>query len=136
MSGAYSGAMANPDHGQPVQLLGVYNADGGVRGELAYVVGHLLGRVECQLCDITHSPVRRKRAWDQFVQEFAIPVAVVHRNEVPAEFAQAVDVERLPAVYARYADGHVDEFVERSELARAAGSVEAFENLLLAKLSG
>jgi prepilin-type processing-associated H-X9-DG protein len=61
---------------------------------------------------------------------------VVHRNEVPAEFAQAVDVERLPAVYALYADGHVEELVERSELARAEGSVEAFENLLLAKLSG
>ena len=48
-----------------VEAVGVYAADGGVVGELTYVVGHLLGRTECSLCDVTHGPVRRKRAWDE-----------------------------------------------------------------------
>ena len=42
------------------RLIGVYDADGGLRGELAYVLGHLAGRAECALCDITHSAVRKE----------------------------------------------------------------------------
>ena len=42
----------------------MYAADGGVLGEVAYVVGHLLGRTECALCDVTHRSVRRKPEWD------------------------------------------------------------------------
>ena len=57
-----------------VELVGVYNADGGVAGEVRYVVGHLLGRAHCSLCDITHSPVRRKRAWDRMVGRTGCPV--------------------------------------------------------------
>ena len=43
-----------------VELVGVYAADGGLVGEVAYVVGHLLGRTECALCDVTHETLRRK----------------------------------------------------------------------------
>lgn len=46
-----------------VEVLGIYDADGGLRGEMSYVVGKLLGRAHCGLCDITHSAVRRRRAW-------------------------------------------------------------------------
>ena len=46
------------------ELIGVYNADGGLVGEATYLVGHLLGRTQCALCDVTHSPVRRKPAWE------------------------------------------------------------------------
>ena len=49
-----------------VELVGVYDADGGIRGEVSYVVGHLLHRRECALCDITHT-WRRKPAWDAMV---------------------------------------------------------------------
>ena len=73
--------------GLPVtRVLGVYDADGGLRGEAAYVVGRLLGRRHCSLCDVTHSPVRRKPAWDALVRELEVPVRVAHRNELtPAE---------------------------------------------------
>jgi hypothetical protein len=39
---------------RPIRLTGVYNANGGIMGELAYVLGHLVGARECNLCDITH----------------------------------------------------------------------------------
>ena len=32
-----------------VGFTGIYDADGGLRGEVAYVVGHLLGRAEFRL---------------------------------------------------------------------------------------
>ena len=42
-----------------------YNADGGIVGEVRYVIGHLLGTAECALCDITHSPPQAKACMGQ-----------------------------------------------------------------------
>jgi hypothetical protein len=41
------------------RLIGVYNAEGSLRGELAYLLGKLTGRAHCALCDITHGALRR-----------------------------------------------------------------------------
>ena len=49
------------------ELVGVYDADGGLRGEAAYLWGRLRGTTHCGLCDITHSSVRRKASWDRMV---------------------------------------------------------------------
>ncbi|WP_029251725.1 hypothetical protein [Paraoerskovia marina] len=108
-------------------LVGVYDADGGLRGELRYVVGHLLGRTECALCDVTHSPLRRKRAWDAMVVRLGIPVELVHRNEIPSDVAACVREAGLPCVVARRADGGVETLLDRAALEALDGSVEAFE---------
>ncbi|KAB7745354.1 hypothetical protein GA707_05315 [Nostocoides sp. F2B08] len=118
-----------------VRLVGVYDADGGLRGELAYVVGHLLGRVECALCDITHSPVRRKRSWDALVASLPVPMVTVHRNELPPEIVGVVSADRLPAVYAVRTDGSAVEFVGREELRGLDASVEAFDALVRERLT-
>ncbi|MGA8046893.1 MAG: hypothetical protein WCA30_11580 [Dermatophilaceae bacterium] len=117
-----------------VRLVGVYDADGGLRGELAYVVGHLLGRVECALCDITHSPVRRKRSWDALIASLPVPMVTVHRNELPPDIAWAVSRDRLPAVYAVRTDGSVAELVGRDELRGLDGSVDSFGALVRDRL--
>lgn len=39
------------------RLVGVYDADGTVLGELSYFVKARLGRAHCSLCDITHGVV-------------------------------------------------------------------------------
>lgn len=69
--------------GAPVvrRLIGVYHADGGVRGEVAYVVGKALGRAHCALCDITHGAAREKGEWRACRAGLAVPFEVVHRNE-------------------------------------------------------
>ncbi|MCA1780859.1 MAG: hypothetical protein ABR500_11430 [Dermatophilaceae bacterium] len=118
------------------RLVGVYDADGGIVGEVRYVVGHLLGRTECALCDITHSPVRRKRDWVRLVDELPVPVVAVHRNELPRELADVVVPDRLPAVYAVRGDGCAVEFVTRDELAGLDGSVERFGDLVRSRLRG
>ena len=43
---------------QIVRLIGVYDANGTLSGELAYWIGARLGRRHCSLCDITHGSVR------------------------------------------------------------------------------
>lgn len=43
--------------------MGVYDADGGLLGELAYLTGRILGIAHCALCEITHGPAGEKPAF-------------------------------------------------------------------------
>lgn len=45
------------------RLVGVYDADHTLRGELSYWVGARLGRAHRALCDITHGTLRVKADW-------------------------------------------------------------------------
>ena len=110
------------------EVVGVYHADGGLRGELAYVVGKLMGRVHCALCDITHSPVRRKAEWDAFAARLSIPITLLHLNELTPELAGAVD-GRSPVVLGRRDDQWL-RLVEPAQLDSLGGSVTAFEAAL------
>lgn len=115
-----------------VSYTGIYNADGGLAGEVHYIVGHLLGTAECALCDITHSPVRRKPEWDRFVAGLAVPFAVLHRNELNAALAQAIRTETLPLVVAHRVDGTVAVVLTAPQLTGLGGSVAEFERALAA----
>jgi len=50
-------------------LIGVYDADGGLLGEAAYVWGKVRRTRHCALCDITHGRVQRRPEWDQMVAD-------------------------------------------------------------------
>jgi hypothetical protein len=69
------------------RLVGVYDADGTLRGELTYFAGARLGRAHCALCDITHGLVRERSDWQACRAGLAVPVLTVHRDEVPATVA-------------------------------------------------
>ena len=106
------------------RILGVYNANGGLVGEVRYIVGHLLGTVSCALCDITHSPVRRKREWDALVTELGVPVDLRHLNELDAREAAAVG-DRAPVVLVDR-NGMLEPLLDASQLDALDGSVSAF----------
>lgn len=112
------------------RLVGVYNADGGIIGEVRYVVGHLLGTVECALCDITHSPLRRKPEWDAMVRSLDVPFTVLHRNELGEKLAVQMESMTLPCVVAELDSGEILEIVSREALAQCDGSVSAFSRVL------
>ena len=109
-----------------MRYLGVYDADGGLAGELRYVVGHLLGTAECALCDITHSPVRRKRTWDAMVAELDAPFDLRHRNELTEVETLAIAPMGLPVVAAELADGAWVELLGRDALDACVGDVDTF----------
>jgi hypothetical protein len=117
-----------------VEVVGVYDADGGVRGELAYVVGHLLGRAECSLCDITHSLVRRKPQWDAMAARLPVPVRLAHRNETSPGQQVAWSEAGLPVVLGASQDGSHVVLLGREVLTSLGGSVDAFERALLLAL--
>jgi len=97
-------------------LTGVYDADGSLRGEVAYVVGKLLGRRHCALCDITHGSLRPRPTWEACRTSVRVPFEVVHLDERTPE-VRAASEGHAPCVLA-HTDGGV-------ELLLSSGDLEA-----------
>ena len=114
------------------RLVGVYRADGGLRGELRYLAGHYLHGQSCSLCEITHSPFRRKAAWDRAVAALGIPFALVHLNEMDPPLAEFVG-DRAACVVADTPDGRVL-LLGDADLSALDGDVDAFFARLRAAL--
>ncbi len=108
------------------ELVGVYHADGGPIGEARYVLGKMLGTAHCGLCDITHSPVRRKPEWDRMVARLGVPFDLLHLNEMPADVAAATATHGSPVVLARVRDGGLHLALDAAALDANGGSVQAF----------
>ena len=119
-------------------LIGVYKADGGILGEVSYFLGHLVGLRECNLCDITHSPVKKKADFKRFektlLEQRGIVMKLVHMNErTDAELAASKG--REPCVLLQYPDGSISMFLDYVELKAASGSVESFAKLVDSRLN-
>jgi hypothetical protein len=125
------------DQQTPTRLIGVYNADGGIVGELKYFFGHLIGVAKCELCDVTHSPIRRKASFDKLASdlkaEFGLEMALKHLNERTESEIRASSGKE-PCVLAQYADGSLGMFLDRAELSMVNGDVGKFEGLVRARL--
>ena len=116
------------------RLFGVYRADGGLRGEVRYLIDHYLRGQSCSLCDITHSPLRRKAAWDAHVAELGIPFTLLHLNELDASLSLFVG-DRAACVIAETPDGY-HLLLANDQLEALEGSVEGFFRLLRERLTG
>ncbi|PKH37465.1 hypothetical protein SAMN05192575_101446 [Nocardioides alpinus] len=115
------------------ELVGVYDADGGLLGEAAYVWGKLRGTKHCGLCDITHSTVRRKGEWDRMAASLPVPVRLLHLNELDDELRASVAATGAPVVLGRDGSGW-RELVGAAELDAMGGSVGALEVVLRRQL--
>lgn len=121
-----------------LQLIGIYKADGGIKGELAYLFGHLIGTRECSLCDITHSPIKKKNSFKAYeaklLRERGITMKLVHMNE-RTEAELAASEGREPCMLLQYEDGSISMFLDYVELKTSKGSVESFEKLVDSRLN-
>lgn len=119
-------------------LIGVYKADGGIVGEISYFLGHLIGVKECSLCDITHSPIMKKKAFKEFEARLRanrdIDIRLVHMNE-RTEAELAASKGREPCVLLQYEDGSISMFLDYEELKAAGGRVNSFEKLVESRLN-
>lgn len=82
-----------------MRLVGVYDADGTWRGELAYWVGARLGRRHCSLCEITHGSVRIRPEWTACTTGLPVKFVTFHRDDQPDPIRTAAG-GRAPAVVA------------------------------------
>jgi hypothetical protein len=115
------------------RLVGVYDADHTLRGELAYWVGARLGRRHCALCDITHGLFSTKREWTQCRGSLPYPFDTFHRDDQPHAVRVALG-GRYPAVVAELVDGSITPLLGPDELDACGGEVhrlvEAVEHAL------
>jgi len=126
-------APSTPDP-RVTRLVGVYRAEGSLSGEIAYVVGKLLGRAHCSLCDITHSPIRRKAAWDRMAAGLGVPFELVHLDERDAATTALVTGwDDSPAVLAEV-DGALRVVLGPDDLEPIGGDVDRFASALRAAL--
>ena len=89
-------------------LVGVYDADGTLTGELRYWVGaHVTGTSHCALCEITHGLFREKARWREVSGRLPVPFEAVHLDERSPEVREASE-GRTPCVLAARTDGSVD----------------------------
>jgi hypothetical protein len=110
-----------------VRLVGIYNADGTLTGEVAYVVGKLLGRAHCALCDITHG-IREKQEWKACRAALPVPFDTIHRDERTPELAALTGAD-LPCVVAETTRG-LALLLTRVDLERCEGNPEALVDAL------
>jgi hypothetical protein len=103
------------------RLVGVYDADGSVLGELTYFLKARVGRAHCALCDITHGRVRERDDWRACRDELPVPFETFHRDDQPAEVRATVTP---PAVVAELDGGGLVVLADGSDLERCAGSPE------------
>lgn len=119
------------------KLIGVYNANGGIIGELGYFFGHLIGIKECSLCDITHSPIKKKADWKALEQSLAETMGyqfeLLHLNERD-EKQLAASKGREPCVLLENEDQSYSIVLDWNDLKAADGSVASFEKILKSKL--
>ena len=112
-------------------LIGVYDADSTLRGEISYWLGARIGRAHCSLCDITHGLFLQRSEWREWRGGLAVPFEMFHRDDAPADVAEALDA--TPAVLARSGAGLVV-VMGRELLDRCSGDLEQFRFALSCRL--
>lgn len=102
----------------------VYNARGGVVGELAYAIGRRRGMAHCALCDVTHGRIREKPAWRALRKSLTVPLDAYHLNDRPSALASLASGS-APLV-AAHAGGEATLVLGPDDLEPLGGDVPAF----------
>lgn len=118
-------------------LIGIYKADGGIVGELSYFFGHLVGLRNCSLCDISHSPIKKKASFKalerQLLAQQGISVRMIHLNERNDRELKA-SAGREPCMLLEYPDGSISMFLDSADLSALSGNVASLKRLILSRL--
>jgi hypothetical protein len=111
------------------RLVGVYDANGSIPGEIAYWVGARLGTRHCALCEITHGVFRQKSEWRECESSLPLPFEALHLDEIPPEMAATVE-DRAPCVVAERDDGSLEIVIDREQLEACNGRPEELAALV------
>ncbi|HKO93820.1 MAG TPA: hypothetical protein VJU61_21850 [Polyangiaceae bacterium] len=109
-------------------LLLVYDGDGGLRAKLLDAMKKAIGREECALCEITYSPVGKRKAWATCEARLGMPVREVHRDEVPD--AWGIGRDQLPCILLQARTEQPVVLLPREAIQQCRGEVGALEALL------
>jgi hypothetical protein len=106
-----------------VRLVGVYDADSTLWGEVSYWVGARLGRRHCSLCEITHGAIRQRPEWTACQDQLPAVFDAHHRNDQPDEVREAAGGQ-APVVVAETDAGRLVVVLTPTDLEACEGSIE------------
>jgi hypothetical protein len=98
--------MGSGDRSRVRRLIGVYDANGTIRGELMYWVKARLGVSHCALCDITHGRAGERADWRSCRDRLPVAFDVYHRDD-QADSVRRASGDTAPVVLAETSDGLV-----------------------------
>ncbi len=106
------------------RLIGVYDADGTLAGELSYFLRARVGRAHCALCDVTHGRVRERPEWRTRRAQLPVPFETYHRDDQP-EVVRAAAHGLTPVVVGELSGGDVVVLLDPEAIERCDGEPEA-----------
>ena len=115
------------------ELIGVYDADSTLLGEISYWVGARLGITHCSLCEITHGLFTKKSEWKQCAESFTVPFHLFHRDDAPHDVISTLAGE-FPAVLQRTTEG-LKIILTKEELEHFDGRTSDFADWITDHLS-
>lgn len=111
------------------RVIGVYDAEGTLRGEISYLLRRTLAGQHCALCDITHGSVRMRSSWERCSAEFSsrhgISVLLAHLDDAPRSVLDHANFE-APSVYLERLDGTVELLMSAVDLTACENSPDRF----------
>jgi hypothetical protein len=110
----------------------VYNGDSGLAAMLLDAVKKAAGREDCALCEITYSPIGKRREWAACERRLGVAVEELHRDRLPREWGIAR--AELPCILGRVGHERPVVLLRRAEIADCRGSVDELERRLRAAL--
>ena len=109
-----------------MKLYGIYQADGGLVGELTYVAGKLMGTRHCALCDFTHGMLTEKKEFQTCKNQLPVPIQNLHLNEQPAALKEFT-LNHTPCVVLEKSNGFI-RAMTAAELEACKGQVAMFQD--------
>ena len=115
------------------KVVGVYNAEGSLSGELRYIFKKLIGRGSCALCDLTHgwSPTM-KSSWRDACAQSSVEMVLLHLDELSVS-QRAASSEAPVIIHGR--DDVWRVLMSAEEIARFSGDAEGILKEIEARLS-
>jgi hypothetical protein len=113
-------------------LVFVYNADSGVFNTLADAAHKIFSprTYACNLCALTHTAVRMRGEWREFLEGLGRPLEFLHADELASRYG--LKGVRLPAVFIK--DGGLRVLVGADAI-DACRTLDELERLILERLT-
>lgn len=120
------------------ELVGIYDADGSLIGELKYVYNKVFNDKHCSLCDITHGTIKEKQEFKACKARLPVPLRTIHLDEQDEALETFTSINScVPCVIGRKMknQNEFDIILRDKDLQECNKSVDSFERLLRQKLN-
>ena len=114
------------------KFIAIYNADGGLIGEINYFIKKIFKNKHCELCDITHIFAWKKNAWKEFENKLGIDLQVLHLNDQNLKMKE-ITFDKTPCILL-YKDNSYKIVITAEELRSCNSSVKNFIELFNSKI--